>query len=188
MKTQTRKILILTAIGLLIFKLTKAGKTMSAKFINFKDNEQPKLQALEAALIKAGLNMPQLNFALAQLLFETGRFTNKSAVATLNNNYSGIKWINKPYQVAERGSATPPSENVGLSANSPLRYYAKFKDANAWAKDYVRILNLRSKPIQATNIDEFALRLGKNGYYDTTKSNSIAIYTKGLKNYLVMFK
>jgi hypothetical protein len=184
MKAQTRKILILTAVGLLLYKLVKAGKSMSAKFINFKAEEQAKLQMLEAALIKAGMKLPQLNFALAQLLLETGRFTRKSAVATLNNNYTGIKFLNKPYQVAERGSSVPAAEQDKSHPNAPLNFYAKFKDADGWAKDYVRILSFGAKPIQATTIEDFNTRLQKNKYY----GSSPIVYGRILKQYLAMFK
>jgi len=184
MKAQTRKILILSAIGLLFYKLVKGSKTMSAKFINFKDVEQAKLQMLEQALINAGLKLPQLNFALAQLLLETGRFTRKSAVSTLNNNYTGIKFLNKPYQIAERGSSVPAAEQDKTRPNAPLNFYAKFKDADAWAKDYVRILSFGAKPIQATTIDDFNLRLQKNKYY----GSSPAVYGKILKQFLAMIK
>mgnify|MGYP000855866079 CR=1 FL=1 len=54
------------------------------------------------------------------------------------------KFINKPYQIATRGSNVPPSERI-TPANSPINFYAKFADVADWAKDYVRILNLRKK-------------------------------------------
>lgn len=183
MKAQTRKIIILTAIALLFYKLTKGRKTMSTKFIKFKADEAAKLQALELALVNNGIKQPILNFALAQILLETGRFTRRSAVATLNNNYTGIKFLNKPYQVAERGSEAPASETKGLPINSPLKYYAKFKDMNAWAKDYKRILSFGAKPINATTIEDFAARLKQNGYYGSSQ----VTYEKLLKSFLAMF-
>lgn len=183
MTSQNKKILLFTAIALLLYKLTKGKKTMSTKFIRFKPEEAAKLQALEAALINAGLKEPVLDFALAQLLLETGRFSKKSAVSTLNNNYTGIKWLNKKYQIAERGSEAPPAEQQGLPVNSPLRYYAKFKDINGWAKDYVRILSFGAKPINATTIEDFNTRLNKNKYY----GGNTAVYGKLLKSFLDMF-
>ena len=183
MKTQTRKILILTAIALLLYKFVKA-KPMSAKFINFKADEAAKLQMLEAALINAGIKQPVLNFALAQLLLETGRFTRKSAVSTLNNNFTGIKFLNKSYQIAERGSSVPAAEQDKAHPNAPLNFYAKFKDANGWAKDYTRILSFGAKPINATTIEDFNTRLQQNKYY----GSSPAVYGRILKQYLAMFK
>jgi hypothetical protein len=183
MKTQTRKILIFTAIGLLLYKLVK-GRSMSAKFIKFKADEQAKLLMLENALIKAGMKLPQLNFALAQLLLETGRFTKRSAVSTLNNNYTGIKFLNKPYQIAERGSQVPAAEQDKAHPNNPLNFYAKFSSPDAWAKDYVRILSFGAKPIQATTIEEFNTRLQKNKYY----GSSPVVYGKLLKSFLDMFQ
>lgn len=183
MTSQNKKIIFLTVIGLILYKLVKA-KSMSAKFIKFKADEQAKLMMLENSLIKAGLKLPVLNFALAQLLLETGRFTRKSAVATLNNNYTGIKYLNKPYQIAEKGSEAPASETKGLPVNSPLRYYAKFKDADGWAKDFVRIISFGAKPINATTIEDYNKRLKQNNYYGSSPET----YGKLLKNFLDMFE
>jgi hypothetical protein len=183
MTAQNKKIFLLTVLAIMIYKITKGKKIMSTKFIKFKPDEADKLQTLEAALIKNGLKLPQLNFALAQLLLETGRFTSKSKVSTLNNNYTGIKFLNKPYQIAEKGTEAPPNESKGLAINSPLRYYAKFKDANGWAKDYIRILSFGSKPIQAITIEDFNKRLKANKYYGSTPE----AYEKLLKSFLAMF-
>jgi hypothetical protein len=183
MTAQTKKIFILTAIALLFYKLTKGRKTMSTKFIKFKADEAAKLQALEQALVNNGIEQPILNFALAQILLETGRFTRRSAVATLNNNYTGIKFLNKSYQDAQRGSAAPPAEQDKANPNSPLNFYAKFRDMNAWAKDYKRILSFGAKPINSTNIEDFAARLKRNGYYGSSQ----VTYEKLLKSFLAMF-
>jgi hypothetical protein len=184
---QTNKAILLTFLGLIIFYITKAGKKMtSVKFSKFKPNEALKLAMLESALINAGLTGNVLNYALSQLLFETGRFTSRSQVAVLNNNYSGIKFINKPYQKAERGSPVPVGERYNNS-NNPLNFYAKFKDADAWAKDFVRILSFGAKPVNATSITDYAQRLANNNYYDTKKTNAVKNYTNGLKSYFDMF-
>lgn len=182
MTNQSKKIIFLTVVGLLIYKLTKGKKTMSNKFIKFKPAEIEKLQTLEAALIANGLKEPQLNFALAQLLLETGRFSKGSNVSRLNNNYSGIKFINKPYQIATQGSRTPANEQTAPSTR-PTNFYAKFTDANGWAKDYIRILSFGAKPILANTITEFNKRLKANKYYGSTPE----IYEKLLKSFLAMF-
>lgn len=188
MKKQNKKAILLTFFGLLIYFISKAGKKMTSnKYKNFKINEAAKLMMLEEALINAGLSGDVLNYALSQLLFETGRFTKRSQVAVLNNNYSGIKFLNKSYQKAERGSLVPPGERF-KDPNNPLNFYAKFQDADAWAKDFVRILNLGSKkPVNATSIEDYVIRLGNNRYFDITKTNAVKNYSNGLKSYFDMF-
>lgn len=165
---------------------------MASRFTNFKNSEIIKLIQLQDSLIKAGLKEPQLKYALAQLLFETGRFTTKSKVATENNNYSGIKWLNKKYQKATRGTLAPASERVA-DINSPINYYAKFETIDDYAKDFVRILslqraaNLSGKPITATTLTAFADRLALNGYFDGNTAQKRLNYYKGLKKYFDMF-
>jgi hypothetical protein len=173
MKKQYKKIILLTGIGLLISYLLKASKKSipkpkikmsSNKFINFKPAEILKLTSIEQNLINAGFSGDLLNFALAQLLFETGKFTTRSNVAIANNNYSGIKWLNAKRQVATKGTPVPPNERYGLPTN-PLNFYAKFADADAWAKDYKRILSFGAKPINATDLKDFVSRLKRNSYF-----------------------
>jgi len=181
------KYILLTVAGIMLYRITKAG-SMANKFVNFTNAEALKLLALQNSLMIAGMKPPQLDFALAQLLFETGRFTTRSNVASTNNNYSGIKYLNKPYQDAEKGSLAPAGER--LPYESPLNYYAKFRDTNAWAKDFVRILSLKRSgnnigaPIKATTVEDFNKRLKLNSYY----GGSEAVYLRGIKTYLSKFK
>ena len=183
----TYKYFFITLGALLLTSLVKAGKKMSSiKFTKFKPNEASKLLMLDEALTNAGFTGDSLNFALAQLLFESGRFTARSQVSVLNNNYSGIKFLNKPYQKAERGSAVPSAEKYS-NPNNPLNFYAKFSNIDDWAKDFKRILSFGAKPIQATNINDYAQRLANNHYYDTKKTNAVKNYTNGLKSYFDMF-
>ena len=154
---------------------------MANKFVRFTNTEALRLLALQQSLRKAGFQDPQINYALAQLLFETGKFTTGSQVAQLNNNYSGINWINKPYQHATKGSPKPSSEGGG--------YYAHFENMDDWAKDFMRILslqrsaNLVGPPITADTLQKYVDRLSLNGYFASDKT----AYFKGLKKYLDMF-
>lgn len=165
---------------------------MANRFINFTNPEKIKLYQLEDSLIKAGLKEPQLKFALAQLLFETGRFTAKSKVATENNNYSGIKWLNKKYQKASKGTLAPQSERVS-DINSPVNYYAKFDNIDDYAKDLVRILslkrsaNLSGSPATASTLTAFVDRLALNNYFDGSTAQKRINYYKGTKKYFDMF-
>lgn len=165
---------------------------MASRFTNFKNPEIIKLTQLQDSLIKAGLKDPQLKYALAQILFETGRFTAKSKVAAENNNFSGIKWLNKKYQKATRGTLAPPSERVA-DINSPVNYYAKFDNIDDYAKDFVRIIslqraaNLSGKPITAPSLTAYVDRLALNGYFDGNTAAKRLNYYKGTKKYFDMF-
>lgn len=173
---------------LLIFILKNVAKGAIKNKImfalkNFDLNVRTKLFTIINALEKQGLNELQIKLALSQILLETGQFSSKSNVVKLNNNFSGIKFINKPYQIATRGSNVPPSERI-TPANSAINFYAKFADVAEWAKDYVRILNLRkNKPLTSNSIEEFHKRLTANKYYDTSKQKNIDNYLKMLRLY-----
>lgn len=161
------------AILMLISKRAYA-MTTKFKFDKFKDTSRQKLLLLQDSLIKAGLGGMSLKLALAQLLVETGNFTSKSQVATLNNNYSGIKFINKPYQKAVQGSPVPAAERVQPSTN-PYNFYAKFENPDAWAVDFKRILSLGTlKPILALDTTEYVKRLKNNRYFGGNE----AVYLK----------
>jgi len=133
------------------------------------------VQAVYDALIKAGLPLQTIKLCIAQVLHETAHFNPEiSKVAALNNNYSGITWVGSPAQKATgatKGSARSKSEGSN---------YAKYPNVISWAKDYIRILNLKNKPIQATGINDFVNRLAKNNYFDTDPVK----YPNAVPNYL----
>jgi hypothetical protein len=133
------------------------------------------VQAVYDALIKAGLPLQTIKLCIAQVLHETAHFNPEiSKVAALNNNYSGITWVGSPAQKATgatKGSARQKSEGSN---------YAKYPNVISWAKDYIRILNLKNKPIQATGINDFVNRLAKNNYFDTDPVK----YPNAVPNYL----
>lgn len=111
-----------------------------------------------------GVPEPAAGFAAAAVAHETGDFT--SRVSARDNNYSGIKFINKPYQVATKGSPAPEGGN-----------YAHFASRIGWAKDYSRILHLKpGEPYKATSLADFARRLKMNKYYADTEAN----YLRGM--------
>lgn len=171
------KYLLLTVVLVFITKI-KSGKKM--ELLKFKEPVRAKLFVIIEALKKQGLTDIQIKLALAQILHETGAFSKESNVAKLNNNFTGIKFINKSYQDATKGSPVPPGERVKPDTN-PTNFYAKFKDVGAWAKDYIRILNLKGKPINSNSIDEFHAKLTANKYYDTSKQKNIDNYLKSLR-------
>jgi hypothetical protein len=118
------------------------------------------------------LNAPPLviPFLVAQVAYETGNF--KSKLLKDHNNASGIVWTGKASQKnATKGRPLP---------EAPQYFYAKFDTLKDWARDYIRVLNLRNKPIQAASADDFIQRLKANGYFTAP----IEQYRKGFMTYL----
>lgn len=137
--------------------------------------------AIFNSLAKAGLPLQTIKFCISQIMLETGNLDPKvSKVSLLNTNYSGITWTGSEAQRATgatKGSPRPKDEGYN---------YAKYPNVASWAKDYIRILNRKTKPIAATNLSEFASRLAANGYYDTDpvkRPNAIKNYTNSLTTY-----
>ena len=98
-------------------------------------------------------------YAIAQIMHESDGLT--SAVANEDNNYSGITWLNKPYQKATAGRSRPASEGGGHYA-----HYATFAD---YLNDFKRILSLNTggqgRPIDARSAAEYGDRLRANHYF-----------------------
>ena len=138
--------------------------------------------AVYNALAKAGIPIQTIKYCISQIMFETANFNPKiSKVAKLNTNFSGITWSGSIAQRASgatKGSARPSDEGGN---------YAKFPNTEAWAKEYIRILNRNAKPISATSVSDFANRLAKNFYYDTTRPNAVKNYTSALTSYYNFF-
>lgn len=177
--TRRKKYLLLTA-GLILIAMTTTAATGGSganRFNKFSESVRIKLLPLYYALINAGISDTALNLALSQVLFETGQFTAKSRVAAENNNYSGIMWINKPsvQKNATKGLPFPSSEGK--------YYYANFKTAQDWANDYIRILSLGAKPIQATDLNSFVSRLAANKYFFPNTGKALTNYRNGVKKY-----
>lgn len=121
------------------------------------------------------LNAPSVAvpFMVAQVAYETGNF--KSKLLRDHNNASGIVFTGKASQKnATKGRPLP---------EDPRYNYAKFATLNDWARDYIRVLNLRAKPIQATTPEDFITRLKANGYFTAP----IELYRKGFDRYLKQY-
>lgn len=121
---------------------------------------------IESLLVKAGIPDDIIPMAIAQVAFETGGF--KSHVSHADNNWSGIKFINKPYQKnAVRGSKSPEGD-----------YYAHFASDADWARDYKRILSINGDkaPIYAKDLQDFVQRLHNNHYFGADP----ALYYRGV--------
>jgi hypothetical protein len=107
-------------------------------------------------------------FMVSQVAHETGDF--KSLELQKYNNATGIIFLNSPKQKnASRGDVLP---------ESPQYNYAVFDTIEDWARDYMRILSIGSKPpIKASTLTDFVTRLKNNKYFGDTIEN----YLKGLK-------
>lgn len=178
--TKTGKYIALTVGLIIVAMVSKASTTTwsgAARLKRFAASTQAKLLPLYNALINSGINDPQLNFALAQVLFETGNFSSKSSVASKNNNYSGIMFINKP------GVQKNATKGLPFPAKEGNYYYANFKTPQDWANDYIRILSLNNKPIVATSLDSFVARLAANKYFYPNTGTALTNYRNGVKKY-----
>jgi hypothetical protein len=122
------------------------------------------------ALLDAGMKETFLPLAIAQIAHETAGFNSKVAITC--NNLSGIKYIAKPYQIATACTNSPEGNN-----------YARFANYTDWAKDYIRILSMGYKPINAKDVTDFAYRLKQNNYY----TDSVANYKAGLNAWINKF-
>jgi len=102
---------------------------------------------------------PATVYALAQMMFESTWMT--SHVAHVDNNYSGIVWLNKSYQDATKGLPMP--------GTGGKHFYAHFRDFRAWAKDFLRVLSLntggKGRPIDAASSQQYFERLVANHYF-----------------------
>jgi hypothetical protein len=106
-----------------------------------------------------GVPMPAAEYAAAAVAHETADFT--SRVSARDKNYSGIKFINKPYQKATKGSPAPEGGN-----------YAHYDGGLGWAKDYSRILHLKpGEPYKANSLADFVHRLKMNKYFTDDEAN-----------------
>jgi len=111
-----------------------------------------------------------LTYCIAQIMLESDFLT--SAVANDDNNYTGITFINKPYQKATKGRAKPGKDGGGN--------YAHFLNFRDFLTDYKRILSLnkgQGRPIDSTTAQQFYTTLKANGYFTdpnySTKFNRV---------------
>lgn len=176
-------------IIILIVTTTKTGKELTAMAedkvkqiadsLKYYTPEQLKnVTKVSQALINNGVKRENLPFLLAQVAFETGHY--KNAGARIDNNFSGIRYF------GQKGATpgTPAPKNEGKAP------YAHYENADAWAKDYLRILTRvgKARPLEATTPEQFAHALKLNGYYTAPESD----YAKGIrslyKNYILISK
>ena len=132
------------------------------------------LSTAYAAIQSAGFPADKVLFALSQTMFETKMFSSSSGVASQNNNFSGIMFINNPAKQLNATRGLPYPSNEG-NYN-----YANFDTPRDWAIDFLRILKKSPGfPIQQTSIDTWAAALKVNGYYTSSEAN----YAAGMQRY-----
>jgi len=127
-------------------------------------------QMVHDLMYAMGVKDPVADWVAAQASFESTGFT--SNVGKKDNNWSGIKWLNKPYQKnASKGIKSPDGG-----------YYAKFDTWQDWARDLYRILHLggAAAPVNAATLEDYVHRLKNNGYFGASEAS----YLKGVKRYL----
>jgi len=146
--------------------MEKAHEIKGDKDLNRYRFQQNSMEQVKNLLYAAGVPSDIIPFAAAQTAFETNGY--KSHISKADHNLSGIKWINKPYQKATKGSPAPRNEGSG--------YYARYASFGAWANDFKRILSIggANAPIHATDLKEYVTRLHDNGYFT---SNPDLYYT-----------
>jgi hypothetical protein len=121
--------------------------------------------------LKLGVNPDVIPFIVSQIAFETNWFS--SNAFKIDHNAAGITW-NINYKKR-------PGTSVGISRGREGGNYVHFDDYTTGAKDMIRILSKQSvfgKPIDATDIIDFAQRLKANNYY----TDSITVYAGGIKS------
>lgn len=150
-------VIIGIAAVLLFVLLTSAKPAIDLSPLSgqFGADNVARLQSVANALSANGISGDTLKYCLAQILQETGLFTNNpNYVATdQRNNYAGI------------------SSGSG---------YKVYNNVNDFVVDYLRVLNLpNAYPIDAVSIDDFNQRLKLNGYY----TDSAVTYGNNLNYY-----
>lgn len=107
-------------------------------------------------LYNAGFPAAVAPWSAAQAILESINGT--SHVAKTDNNLSGIKWVNKPYQKATRGIKSPEGN-----------YYAHYATWQDWANDFKRVLSVGpDAPINATSMQDYVNRLHKHKYFTSS--------------------
>lgn len=131
----------------------------------FTDDQKKRFGAVYAALVSVAMPAMLLPVILAQTAFETNYY--KSNAFLIDNNASGIKWINKPYQDA----------TIGIQSSEKGSHYAHFTNLTKWAIDLKRILSVNrgaGRPIDATTVQDYVHRLKANGYFGSSEAQYLA--------------
>jgi len=131
-------------------------------------------QALEKVVKEKGLPVNKLGLLMLQVAHETGGFNSHVSDVL---NMSGIKWNPKGKIVKgeyDSGIKSPEGNN-----------YSGFDTVESWANRYTNIIGgYKTKPLDANNVADFALRLKKSGYFTAPLDD----YTHGLNSWTATLK
>lgn len=162
---QKNEPLVIVGLAVLAFLLlTSAKQNNSLSTLNFDALKQAGydsgdvdlLNEIYTALVNNGsLTDQQLMYCLAQIIHETGLFTDVTNYNAIQqrHNWAGLTGING---------------------------YIVYPNDNAFVNDYLssKFLNKGSYPLNANNLTDFANRLKSNNFYTDTVTN----YLNGLNN------
>ena len=102
-------------------------------------------------------------YAIAQMINETGWFSNKSY--NIDRNPGGVTWNDNYVKFA---SQRPGTSKGSLRPSNEGGNYVHYDSWDNSAKDWLRVLNLnrggKGRPLEAANITDYVTRLIANGY------------------------
>jgi hypothetical protein len=139
--------------------------------------------------IKQGFTPTAAKLVVAQARFESSDYT--SGVFQKNNNMYGMKYVGQP--LATKGSLAPSNERSCPTGCKNSDFYAKYASPADSAKDVMTRLYMKTMggvtPADlrnATDTDDFALKLKKRSYYGFMKTpetwgSEVRNYANGLK-------
>lgn len=142
-----------------------AGTAQGKEIVDLYYNSQK----VAGLLNDAGVPSSVIPWAVGQVFFETANLTNGGA--RFDNNYSGIKYTNRPGITRGR-----PATDGG--------YFAHFTSLQAWANDMYRVLNMKGRlgaPIDATTLPDYVARLKANNYFGRAPES---VYLNGITSWL----
>lgn len=166
---QKNEPLVIVGLAVLAFLLlTSAKQNNSLSTLNFDALKQAGydsgdvdlLNEIYTALVNNGsLTDQQLMYCLAQIVHETGLFTDVTNYVAIEQRHN---W-------------------AGLGGYGSYKVYP---NDDAFVSDYLSPawLAKKSMPLQATSLSDFNDRLFQNGFYDTTIPGAKQNYLNGLNN------
>ena len=132
----------------------KVGATNPAARANTTGAFYGQIMWLNDQMNQAGFPNTAVRWYIVSLIMVESDYMT-SNVANTDNNYGGIKWINKPYQHATKG----------LKADKG--YYAHYQNFQQFLQDLKRVLSLNGpagRPIDATSATAFGDAIRGTGY------------------------
>jgi hypothetical protein len=108
------------------------------------------------ALVKAGFRGDVLKWVFAMLFLESGGFTN--SLSLRDNNPGSIMW----YKGQQKGTWIPSNKTYGIH----------FDSLDDFAAMLYRMLSSKSRPIDASSLEDYVHRLKIDNYFGTQSEQS----------------